>query len=96
VRKAAQTEITIELKSLLKSESKNYNLKLQPLDLANHTVTYRQITFAPYLVRVKQLPRVASITEKQIALASVTKLAVSSATRKIAVVAVRALTRVEK
>jgi A/G-specific adenine glycosylase len=96
VRSDAQAELAKELQNYFKPGKKFAPLNPQLLDLANHTVTFRQITLAPYLVRVKKLPRITNGSEKQIALASVAELAVSSATRKIAAIAVKAVTRAQK
>jgi A/G-specific adenine glycosylase len=84
VRSDAQAELFQELRKLFKSKSAARKMKLQPLEPATHTVTFRRITLAPYLVRVARLPEASDATRKQIALSGVTKLAVSSATRKIA------------
>jgi A/G-specific adenine glycosylase len=92
-RKNARNELAEELRELLKSEVFAQEPKLQPLDSQSHTVTFRRILLAPYLVRVTQLPVKDRATQKKIALKSVANLAVSSATRKIAVVAANAATR---
>ena len=55
---------------------------LEPLERARHTVTYRKITLAPYLVHTTRTP--AAVNGRIVALAQVAGLAVSSATRKIA------------
>lgn len=54
-----------------------------------HTVTYRQITIVPFLVRVKALPRLPGY--RHVTPKASTALAASSATRKIARAALRAL-----
>jgi A/G-specific adenine glycosylase len=56
---------------------------------ARHTVTYRNIVLAPYLLRVEKLPHVARA--RAVPLRSLGGLAVSSATRKIAASALRSL-----
>ncbi len=65
--------------------------QLAPLTPARHTVTFREITLAPFLIRVDQLPGPRGVITKATSLNSVPKLAVSSATRKIAAAAIRAL-----
>jgi hypothetical protein len=96
VRENAQKEITEELCRLFSSRVIAQKLQMQPLDEASHTVTFRRITLAPYLIRVKQLPFANDAAKKQIALRAVSKLAVSSATRKIAALALKAVTNPHK
>jgi len=60
---------------------------LEPLPLARHTVTFRRILLAPYLVRVPRLPRPKSLTTpaaRTPRLADLGRLPISSATKKIA------------
>jgi A/G-specific adenine glycosylase len=60
---------------------------LEPLPPARHTVTYRRILLAPYLVRVPKLPRPKSLrmgTVRTPRLADLGRLPISSATKKIA------------
>ena len=59
------------------------------LDKVRHTVTYRAISVAAYLVRVKQLPNLPGA--KTVPLEAVTSLAVSNLTRKIARTAMKQL-----
>ncbi len=59
------------------------------LPTANHTVTFRKVTLAPYLLRVRTLPQLPN--SRTIALRSLDRLAVSSATRKIAASALSSL-----
>jgi A/G-specific adenine glycosylase len=87
----AQTNIAEELRRIFKSKVISEKREFQRLDEANHTVTFRRITLAPYLIRVTRLPSANSATKKQIALRAVAKLAVSSATRKIAALASKAI-----
>jgi A/G-specific adenine glycosylase len=61
---------------------------LQPLPPARHTVTFRSLRLLPFLVRVPRLPAVAGARTPR--LAALGRLAVSSATRKIAAAALRA------
>jgi A/G-specific adenine glycosylase len=63
------------------------DLKLHALSSDRHTVTYRKITLAPFLVRVKELPAADGVRMKILPLANVHGIAVSSATRKIAAAA---------
>jgi A/G-specific adenine glycosylase len=65
--------------------------QLAPLAKARHTVTFREITLRPFLIRIEQLPSSRDVKVKVIPLKSVSKLAVSSATRKIAAAAIKAL-----
>jgi hypothetical protein len=65
--------------------------QLNPLTSARHTVTFREVTLAPFLFLIDALPSPNKIRVKAIALKSVSKLAVSSATRKIAAAAIKAL-----
>jgi A/G-specific adenine glycosylase len=96
VRENARDDIAEELRGLFKSRTITRKLEIVPLDEANHTVTFRRITLAPYLVRVRQLPPANGATRKHIALSAITKLAVSSATRKIAALALKAITTSQK
>jgi A/G-specific adenine glycosylase len=61
---------------------------LQPLPPARHTVTFRSLRLLPFLVRVSRLPAVPGARTPR--LAALGRLAVSSATRKIAAAALRA------
>jgi adenine-specific DNA glycosylase len=92
VRGNAQADIGEELRGLFGARKMARKFDAKPLDVANHTVTFRRITLAPYLIRVAKLPSANDDTKKQIALSAVVKLAVSSATRKIAVLASKAVT----
>jgi A/G-specific adenine glycosylase len=62
---------------------------MKPLPPARHTVTFRDIRLQPFLVRVARLPSVAGA--RTLRLASLDRLPISSATRKIADAALRAL-----
>jgi len=55
---------------------------LEPLRPARHAVTFRNITLLPFLCRVQQVPKLART--RIVALSEFSRLAVSSATRKIA------------
>jgi A/G-specific adenine glycosylase len=63
--------------------------QLQPADDSRHTVTFRRIRLATFLARVAQLPRLPHARTPR--LKHVARLAVSSATKKIAAAALRAL-----
>ena len=63
--------------------------KMEPLADARHTVTFREIRLAPFLLRVERLPNVEGARTPP--LAEIDRLPVSAATRKIAAAAVRAL-----
>jgi A/G-specific adenine glycosylase len=90
MRNEARADIALELRRLFGSKTIERNFHAQRLDVANHTVTFRRITLTPYLIRVAKLPPADDSTKKQIALSAVAKLAVSSATRKIAALASKA------
>jgi A/G-specific adenine glycosylase len=61
----------------------------EPADDSRHTVTFRRIRLATFLARVKHLPRVPNARTPR--LKDVAHLAASSATKKIAAAALRAL-----
>ena len=65
-----------------------------PLDSARHTVTFREIRLAPFLVRVARLPSVAGARAPR--LAQLERLPISSATQKIASAALKSLTAPRK
>jgi hypothetical protein len=58
---------------------------LEPLSPARHAVTFRNITLLPFLFRVQQIPKLART--RALALSEFSRIAVSSATRKIAAAA---------
>jgi A/G-specific adenine glycosylase len=62
--------------------AKNGKLRLEPLGKVRHSVTYRAITIAPFIINVKQLPRIPSA--KRVLLREITTLPVSNLTRKVA------------
>lgn len=64
---------------------------LVALPAATHTVTYRKIALLPFLARVKTLPIPTHANMRAVALANLATLPVSSATRKIARAALRAI-----
>ena len=60
---------------------------LEPLPPARHTVTFRRILLAPYLVRISKLPRPKSLRTGAVSTPRLTEMAslpISSATKKIA------------
>ncbi len=67
----------------------NNILQTEALPRVRHTVTYRQITVSPFLVRVKALPRIRGA--KRISLEQVLVLPISNLTRKVARTAVKPL-----
>lgn len=96
VRGDAQIELSEKLRVLSKSKINMRKLEMHPLGAASHTVTFRRITLVPFRVRVARLPAADGVTKKQIELKAVTKLAVSSATRKIAALATKAVSHFHK
>jgi A/G-specific adenine glycosylase len=62
---------------------------LEPADDSRHTVTFRRIRLATFLARVAHLPRVPNARAPR--LKDVAQLAASSATKKIAAAALRAI-----
>ncbi len=96
VRESSQVNIPEQLRKLLEPKTKSKRLFMQRLNVASHTVTFRRITLVPYLIRVTKLPSANDATKRQIALSAVSKLAVSSATRKIAALASKAITNSHK
>jgi A/G-specific adenine glycosylase len=63
-------------------EERNRTWELLPAGRVRHAVTYRAITLFPFLIEVKNLPRVSSA--KHVPLADISSLAVSNLTRKVA------------
>jgi A/G-specific adenine glycosylase len=91
---SAPSSVHKSLIALLGSElriksAKSYKPVL--LDKVRHTVTYRAISVAAYLVRVKQLPKIPGA--KAVPLEELSSLAVSNLTRKIARTALQQLSR---
>ena len=76
------------------SAAKHPKLQLEPLVKVRHSVTYRAITIAPFVVNVKQLPRVPGA--KCIPLREISSLPVSNLTRKVARAALAAAIPVAK
>jgi len=61
-------------------------LRFEALEKVRHSVTYRKITVAPFLVRVKTLPRLSGA--KQFQIDEITGLPISNLTRKVAHLAI--------
>jgi A/G-specific adenine glycosylase len=83
VARAAQEELTEHLRATLGVRG----AALEPLGEARHGVTWRQITLLPFLARVRRLPR----RERTciLPLDGLERVAMSSATRKIAAAAMK-------
>jgi A/G-specific adenine glycosylase len=62
---------------------------LTELALAKHCVTFRNITLAPFLARVSELPKIAR--SRALPLSELNRVPISSATRKIAAAALDAI-----
>jgi A/G-specific adenine glycosylase len=62
--------------------AKHAKFQLEPLGKVRHSVTYRAISIAPFLVNFKQLPRVPNA--KRVPLREISSLPVSNLTRKVA------------
>jgi A/G-specific adenine glycosylase len=89
VRTDPTSELLAHLNEILSLPSTKQPLRLEPLPIARHAVTYRAIALRSYRICVAQLPRVPGA--KQISLASVvspSSLAISNLTRKAARAAV--------
>jgi A/G-specific adenine glycosylase len=63
-------------------EERNRNWELLPAGKVRHAVTYRAITLLPFLIEVKNLPRISGA--KHVPLADISSLPVSNLTRKAA------------
>ncbi len=77
---------------LAKHLQENYGFVPPPLTelaLAKHSVTFRNITLAPFLARVSKLPKIAR--SRTLLLSQLDRVPVSSATRKIAASALDAI-----
>jgi A/G-specific adenine glycosylase len=85
VEKDAREELAGELMKLSGVSRSASKLEMHALTRARHTVTFREITLEPYLMRVVKLPAPDDAQRKIVPLDGVRRLAVSSATRKIAV-----------
>lgn len=81
-----------ELRRHLRASFGLKGTELVELGAARHSVTYREITLAPFLLRVERLPRLPGARTPL--LAALDRLPVSSATRKIAAAALQELPRI--
>jgi A/G-specific adenine glycosylase len=82
---SAPDSVEAALKDLLRRDLKieaARSLQPVPLEKVRHTVTYRLILVWPFLVKVKELPRIRGA--KQLILEECLNLAISNLTRKIA------------
>ncbi len=85
VRRNARAELQRHLKQALNFDAE----KLQPLLAVRHSVTYRAITVRPFLILAGRLPKKKAA--RSAPLRGVERLAVSSATKKIARIAERSV-----
>jgi A/G-specific adenine glycosylase len=83
VTRDAESELARHVREVF--ELNGTELKLEPLAPARHGVTFRNITLLPFLARVAELP--LRPRTRVLALNRLTRLPVSSATRKIAAAA---------
>ncbi len=83
-----RTKLRTYLGKLIRG-SRNRNLRLVPAGEVHHTVTYRDITIKPSLIRVKRLPRIKG--SQRVTLNDISALPVSNLTHKVARVARAAL-----
>jgi len=81
-----------ELRRHLRASLGFEGTELVELGAARHSVTYREITLAPFLLRVERLPRLPGARTPL--LTALDRLPVSSATRKIAAAALQELPRI--
>lgn len=82
---AARARIESALEQLLAKQlhiKSARSIRPELLDKVRHTVTYRSISVAAYLIRVKQLPKIPGTTK--LPLQEISSLAISNLTRKIA------------
>ena len=77
------TDVKDHLGEMLRIDT--VSLELTPLQAVRHGVTFRNITFMPFLVRVSRLPKLPRT--RIVPLANLGRIPVSSATRKIAATA---------
>lgn len=78
-------EARAELGARLRASLHIATQRMMPLPTARHSVTFREVTLAPFLVRVDRLPKVSG--GRTPLLVQFDRLPVSSATRKIAAAA---------
>jgi A/G-specific adenine glycosylase len=79
----AREELRKELRKLWGPKRGGLKLEMQALSPGRHTVTFREITLAPFLIRVAKLPAADGVKTQILSFAAVRRLAISSATRKI-------------
>jgi adenine-specific DNA glycosylase len=95
VSTAGNTET--ELKRFLKQEfalGDSTALVLELLSKVRHTVTYRKIEVAPFLIRMKSLPRVSGA--KAMRLDAILREPISNLTRKVSQAAIKKLVSEQK
>lgn len=80
VRRDAQSELTKHLRATLGVNG----IALEALPVAQHCVTFRNVTLLPFLARVEHLPPMATARSRILPLDRIGNLPISSATRKIA------------
>jgi A/G-specific adenine glycosylase len=78
----------------LRPRARMHKLQLEPVGKVRHSVTYRAISIAPFLVNVKQLPRIPGA--KRVPLREISSLPVSNLTRKVAHAALAAAIPITK
>jgi A/G-specific adenine glycosylase len=86
-----------ELKRFLKQEFALRNstpLVFEPLSKVRHTVTYRKIEVAPFLIRIKSLPQISGATALR--LDAILREPISNLTRKVAQAATQKLASEQK
>jgi len=87
VSRSAEEELSRHLSALFGGSFSKGESGIVPLSTARHTVTFREITLSPFLVRVGRLPKVEG--RKTPLLTRLDRLPISNATRKIAAAARR-------
>ena len=80
VKRNARSELTKHLRSTLGMNE----IELEALPEAGHSVTFRNVTLLPFLAQVDQLPANAGTLGRVLPLKSISRVPISSATRKIA------------
>jgi len=74
--------------------AKKHKLQFEPRGKVRHSVTYRAITIAPFVINLKQLPRIPGA--KRVPLREISTLPVSNLTRKVASAALAIATPLAK
>jgi A/G-specific adenine glycosylase len=74
--------------------AKKHKLQFEPCGKVRHSVTYRAITIAPFVINLKQLPRITGA--KRVPLREISTLPVSNLTRKVARAALAVATSLAK